>query len=111
MDKEAQGKILIGLFEYQALEEDDSGQAIIENLAYFQVMAKRIINNGFRKLPKDKPPLLSDEEFADAQVDYIKKNQEATGLIWHFPLQGWLRDDCNRKAQREADIKWYEGGK
>jgi len=43
--------------------------------------------------------LLSDEEFAVAQMDYIKKHKEETGIDWHFPLQGELRDDCNRKAQ------------
>ena len=54
-----------------------------------------------------KPEILSNDEFADAQMDFIKKHQEATGITWHFPLQGELRDICNREAQRDKDVVFY----
>jgi len=47
----------------------------------------------------DESRLLTDEEFADAQMDFIKKYQGLTGRALEFPLRGELRDECNRLAQ------------
>ena len=52
--------------------------------------------------------MLTDEEFADAQMDYIKKHQQEAGVTWYFPLAGELRDDCNRKSQAKKLVEIQE---
>lgn len=64
------------IFEDYSLELDDSGQDLIENDGFYYEYARRIYNAGYRKLPKDKPPLLDDEE---VYKQAIKK--------WGKPLQ------------------------
>lgn len=55
---------------------------------------------GYRKLPKGKPQLLSDEEIREVVGDFILSKSYGN-------LLQDLRD-CNQ-AQRESDIKYYEG--
>lgn len=43
--------------------------------------------------------LLTDEEFCNAQIQYIEQIRLETGAVCHFPLHGELRDDCNRRVQ------------
>jgi len=50
----------------------------------------------------DESRLVTDEEFVDAQMKYMKENN-----LSFFPLKGEARDDCNRKAQ---DVKSYPIG-
>ena len=89
MDKEVQGKIAERINKYTtAFAEHPNGVAadiigIIEAL-------------GYRKLPKDKPPLLSDGTIK-AYVDKYKDNDKP--FIFAISLL---------QAQREADIKHYE---
>ena len=65
-------------------------------------MASRILHNleelGYRKLPQDRPPLLSDEAMDKA---YIIPDKTQT---WPYHLRNSIAE-----AQREADIKFYEG--
>jgi len=71
-----------------------SPQAFIEQLIEYPLDIMKQL--GYRKLPKDKPPLLSDEQ--------IMKLYE--GDFWHK-----IHSDGVGKlleAQREADIKHYE---
>lgn len=88
MDKEAQEHI--GYFLSVA-------QKIGKNRDYLNVRgsARALLNQleqlGYRKLPKDKPPLLRDEEITE--VSFCK-------------TMGRYKEVA--QAQREADIKWYE---
>ncbi len=81
MDKESQKKTLAN--ELYML---DNGKHSID----YDVWADRIILNGYCKLPKDKPPLLSQEDCH--QVDNPSD--------WNMGAE----------AQRDADIRHYEGG-
>ena len=49
----------------------------------------------------ERPPILTDEEFAELEMDYCKKNKLP------FPLHGAYRDLCNRIFQLAADLKWF----
>ncbi|GAH04211.1 unnamed protein product [marine sediment metagenome] len=80
MDKESQKKTLAN--ELYML---DNGKHSID----YDAWAGRIILNGYRKFPKDKPPLLCQEDC----------HQVSNPSDWNMGAE----------AQRDADIKWYEG--
>jgi len=54
---------------------------------------------GYRKLPESKPPLLSDEEIWAIKFDKGSP----------FLSPNLIRYRAVAQAQRDSDIKWYEG--
>lgn len=60
-------------------------------------VAEHLHKLGYRKIPKDKPALLDNEEIKD----WICSKDEH----YHFPSSR----EIDREGQREADIKHYEG--
>jgi len=86
---------------------DDIYQSLVEIQAEEEVrlsdkgfvtdfLSQKLDKLGYRKLPKDKPPLLSDEG-ANSAVTDAEMSQ----------YYGW--DEVQRARQREVDIKHYEG--
>jgi len=103
MDKEAQEKIA-----------EIINEAVTEGIYYpREPYADRAIEKitqvleGYRKPPKDKPPLLSDEE-----MESIYKSNLRGKPYSYFPEEVYSpaqqRHDI-AQAQREADIKHYGG--
>jgi hypothetical protein len=43
--------------------------------------------------------ILTDQEFVEAQMQFIDKYRSETGHRLSFPLGGELREQCNREAQ------------
>ena len=71
------------------------GDYFLECLKIQDPECERILQQlGYRKLPTDKPPLLSDEETKEL------------GWGWMLNYDYELRDIL--QAQREGDIKFYE---
>jgi len=64
-----------------------------------ELLCKKILEAGYRKLPQKKPPLLSKGEVKLWKANKLSIPLELTPLC----------DADNREAQREADIKHYEG--
>jgi len=82
-DLEVAAKVLLLVQELGYRKLPEKTQSIVEQ-RFGAVVGKY-------GLPKDKPPLLSDEEMAEA----VRGEWNAT----HWRVA---------QAQREADIKWYE---
>lgn len=106
MDKEAQEKIaeiLSQPIKIDLLGARARGFKGIEkkpNARVSQIL-QALRQLGYRKLPKDKPPLLSDEKLNALWRCEKGLPEWAT---WEVPK--WFA----KQAQREADIKHYEGG-
>ena len=87
MDKEAQEKIyeLLEMYYSERQQWDGSGDTPEDNTI------KRLVGLGYRKLPKDKPPLIKIDphNYGDTNPADVRLGAE---------------------DQREADIKHYEGG-
>lgn len=49
--------------------------------------------------------LLTKEEKIVAQENLIKDEQKKTGIILHFPLDGYTREECLLKAQEAKTLK------
>lgn len=98
MDKEAQEKIVKILNE--PLKAPWAGNAVDTIQAGIEYQALEILQTleqlGYRKLPKEEPPLLSDEEIIQALDNLIASSQ-----VIKRP------ERAVAQAQREADIKWY----
>lgn len=115
MDKEAQEKMAKYLY-YQSTSslsgvswnaltdiEDKSGNISSTKRYWFKEAAQILVlikELGYRKLPKDKPPLLNDKELRLA----IAEGEEMDDYI------GAITDGDRgiAQAQRVADIKWFE---
>jgi len=91
MDKEAQGNmeqlIIAAMTNYGEYQVEDVGEHATE-------IAGTLIFNGYRKLPEGEPPLLGEEDNP-------------------FREAGWSSEfdafEDGKEAQRDSDIKWYEG--
>lgn len=126
MDEETEEKIAKGLhsIERRLMREGSQCNCLWENLAdeykeRYRVNASwfldSIIQSGYRKLPKEKPPLLIDEEWEKINR---KSRNDVVGMVMDFQhnritaseLMNKIVYRCNltAQAQRELDIKHYE---
>lgn len=99
MDKEAQEKIAKLVFKRCFPEYD-----LLTLEPYLKIAEEILIilgRLGYRKLPEDKPPLLSDEEIENTYKEY-----EPVTDIMNLHMV-FLKDIA--QAQRKAGIKHYEG--
>lgn len=101
MDKEAQEKIAKALYERCAgqLWEEASASSVDYYWSVAHLALTKFEELGYRKLPKDKPPLLSSEEF----IAEFKKMEESNAVV-NMP---WMWGKQVAQAQREGDIKFY----
>ncbi|MBA7581213.1 hypothetical protein ES708_23115 [subsurface metagenome] len=94
MDKEAQREIVRFLGIAQKIGKDGGYLDVWGNTI---TLLNQLGQLGYRKLPKDKPPLLSDEEIVEARIEN-----------WSKPSGKRIpKDRAIAQAQREADIKFY----
>lgn len=101
MDKEAQDTIALLIYQELRVYPDGgkSGRIAKEVLSTIDKL-------GYHKLPKDKPPLLSDGEIREAFEQWIP---DGTRNTWFY---GWLADfgaelEKVAQLQRELDIEFY----
>ena len=79
-----------------------------------RLMANIIHNAGYRKLPEDKPPLLSDEDWEKINkktgIDVIDIALNLDNRYTPIKQANLIVERCNltAQAQREADINHYE---
>jgi len=112
MDNKAQEKT--GDIIYETLKEN----GVKENRAFItDIISEALCKAGYHKLPKDKPPLLSDEELWKVGEPCIQDKPCPFGIADEpCGIDGKANDDkcilCGMQsiaqAQREADIKHYE---
>jgi len=114
MDKKAQEKIGLDKFLYDGMENlwVKGRDCVPVDIGDCVETIKRAIKlDGYRKI-KDKPPLLDDEElvrhFAIINDLFPMNTEDKINTLYE-------RIEANKKlaaqAQREADIKYYEGQK
>lgn len=109
MDKEAQGKIA-GI---EAILKKECGFDYDGYVNSFNCYsgATAIYEAGYRKL-KNKPPLLSDAGFLEWCGFHIIKGCSKTRIMvdGEEEVRGVLKcEDCRAQAQRDSDVKFYEG--
>lgn len=105
MDKEAQRKSLRTL----SIQQGHCGLIDVEDVLTIMELRDEKIRDlgkelGYRKLPKDKPPLLNNKELLK-----IFNAEISNPVDW---MHEWLIDFSTElkmvaQAQREADIKFY----
>lgn len=93
MDKEATKKIEQRIRNYPNIPQFGGEAKVLADLILID-----LAELGYNKPPKNKPPLLSPEEI----TNIIERCEGDT-----FRMRQMVRGGA--KAQRELDIKWYQG--
>ena len=99
MDKEAREKIEQELTEFAEMIYNFRDAMTIRNIK--ENMRSFLLANHLKPIPKDKPPVLSDEEIL--QIYHHLPDAETDAEM------AMLGGEAVAQAQREADIKHYEG--
>jgi len=99
MDKETQEKIVEAYCYRNGWDYSPGNEDTDEAYKDVSFILSKAEEFGYRKLPKDKPPLLDIDQYL-------------AGMGWLISKDGmqyaWLKQALER--QREADIEWYEKG-
>jgi len=111
MDKEAQEKIVEAYCYRNGWDYSPGNEDTDEAYKDVSFILSKAEEFGYRKLPKDKPPLLSPEDF----IRIFTEEQKRQGVPdkYNFPeaIAGNVHyHQILAQEQRKTDIEWYEKG-